>query len=103
AVKQSRGQRTVARSALLPNVSADLTQTLQKINLAAFGLQFPSGTAGLTIPTVIGPYTNVDLRARLSQTVLDLTALNNYRAAAETARADELTVEDFRDLVVLSF
>jgi outer membrane protein TolC len=39
---------------------------------------------------------------RLSQAVVDLTAWHNYRSASATARADELTIEDTRDLIVLA-
>src|SRR4051794_5298488 len=39
---QARGQYAVARSALLPNVSADLTGIRQQVNLAALGVQFAS-------------------------------------------------------------
>ena len=44
AVSHARGQRSLARSALLPNIVADLTGTRQELNLAALGLgtQFPS-------------------------------------------------------------
>lgn len=102
AVKQSRGQRTVARSSLLPNVNADLTETRQQVNLAAMGVRFSSPIPGFVFPTIVGPFNNIDLRARVSQTVVDLTAWNNYRAAAEAVRANELTVEDARDLLVLA-
>jgi len=101
AVEQARGQRGVARSALLPSLSADFTQTLQQVNLAALGVRFTSPIPGFTFPTVVGPFGYVDLRARVSQTVVDLTALRNYRSARETARGDELVLEDARDLVVL--
>src|SRR5438309_1713222 len=43
-----------------------------------------------------------DLRARLTQTVADFTALNNYRAAQESLRATQLSAQDARDLVVLA-
>jgi outer membrane protein TolC len=102
AVKQSRGQQAIARSQLMPNISADVTDSVQKINLAAYGFQFSSPIAGLTIPTVVGPYNNIDFRARISQSVVDMTALNNYRASMETLRAQELTAEDTRDLIVLA-
>lgn len=101
AVEQARGQQSVARSALLPSLSADFTQTLQQVNLAALGVRFTSPIPGFTFPTVVGPFGYVDLRARVSQTVVDLTALRNYRSARETARGDELVLEDARDLVVL--
>jgi outer membrane protein TolC len=101
-IKQARSQRTIARSVLLPNLAGDLTATLQQINLAAMGFQFENASPNFTIPTVVGPFHHVDLRARLSQSVFDLTSLNNYRASKETVRASELTGEDARDLVVLA-
>ena len=101
-VKQARGQRTIARSALLPTVMGDLTTTLQEINLAAMGLSFGSTIPNVTLPTVVGPFNFTDLRARLSQTLFDRTSWQTYQAAAESARATELSAEDARDLVVLA-
>ena len=66
----------------------DLTGTRQQINLASMGVRFNSPIPGFTFPTVVGPFNQVDLRARLSQTLLDLTAWNNYRASAETRPRD---------------
>jgi outer membrane protein TolC len=102
-VSQARGQRSLARSALLPNIVADLTGTRQEVNLAALGLgtQFTSPIPGFTFPTVVGPFNQIDIRARLSQSVFDRTAWNNYRAASETLRANELMVEDAHNIVVL--
>jgi outer membrane protein TolC len=103
AVHQARGQRTAARSTLLPNLVGTLTAAEEQINLAAVGLgSFASPIPGISFPKVVGPFGYVDLRARLSQTVLDLTAWNNYRAASQTARAGDLTMQDARDLVVLA-
>src|SRR6266849_1329206 len=101
-VKQARGQRSVARSALLPNMVGDLTGTRQQVNLNALGVRFASPIPGFQFPSVVGPFNNIDLRARLSQTVFDLTAWNNYRGAGATLRADELSVQDTRDLIVLA-
>jgi outer membrane protein TolC len=101
-VNQARGQRATARSALMPNVAADLTGIRQQINLAAAGFQFSSPIPGFDFPSVVGPFNQVDLRARVSQTVFDLTALNNYRATSNTLRANELSTEDAQNLVVLA-
>src|SRR5262249_16778753 len=49
-----------------------------------------------------GPFNLFDLRATLSQTVVDFTARNNYRAAAENLRASEFSGQDARDLVVFA-
>ncbi len=103
AVQQARGQGRVARSALLPNVNGSLSETVEKLNLAATGLHFnipPS--LGFSIPSIVGPFNYFDLRATLTQTVVDMTALNNYRAAKDNLRATELSAQDARDLVVLA-
>lgn len=101
-VRQAHGQRAIARSVLLPSIVADATGSRLKTNLAAAGITFSSPIPGFTFPTVVGPYNQVDFRARISQSLFDRTAWNNYRAAGETLRANELSVEDARDLVVLA-
>src|ERR1043165_8755052 len=101
AVRQARGQTKIARSVLLPNLNASLSETVQQTNLQALGVRFNFPVPGFTPPTIVGPFNFFDLRASLSQTVLDLTARNNYRASKEIARANELSVEDARDLIVL--
>lgn len=101
-VSQARGERTAARSPLLPNIATDVIFTRQQVNLAALGVQFDSPFPGFDFPTVVGPFNQVDVRARLSQTVFDRTAWNNYRASSETLRANELSAEDAHNLVVLA-
>lgn len=99
-VKQAHSQRTIARSALLPNIVGEMTAAVQELNLAAQGLNFfDSPIPGFSIPT-INRYHYVDFRARLSQNVLDMASLNTYRSAGEAARATELSADDTRDLVV---
>lgn len=101
-VEQARGQQRIARSALLPNIVADATGTRQTINLSALGFQFDSPLAGFSLPGVVGPFNQVDLRARLSQRIFDMPALNQLRAAEATSRASELSARDTRDVVVLA-
>lgn len=102
AVRQARGQAKVARSFLLPNLNGSLSETVQQTNLRALGVRLDIPIPGFSPPTVVGPFNYFDLRATLSQTVFDLTAKNNYRAAKDVARANELSVDDARDLVVLA-
>lgn len=101
ALRQSRGQTRVARSSLLPNLTATLSETAQQTNLAIVGIRFQSPIPGFSIPAVVGPYNYFDLRARLTQTIADLSAWKNYRSAEEVARANVYTLRDARDLVVL--
>lgn len=90
AVRDSHGQSRVARSALMPNLNGGVSEVVEQVNLSALGVRFQSPVPGLTIPSVVGPFNYFDLRARLSQTVADMTAWNNYRASLETVRANEL-------------
>lgn len=102
AAQQAHGQSRVARSALMPNVNGSLAETVEQVNLQAAGVRFRSPIPGFTFPTVVGPFNFFDLRARLSQSVVDLTALNNYRSSSDLVRANQLSVRDARDLVVLA-
>lgn len=99
---QAHGQNQVARSALLPNVSGNLTETVEQLNLQAVGLRFRSPIPGFSIPSVAGPFNLFELRANLSQTVADATAWNNYRSAREELRAVQLSAKDARELVVVA-
>jgi len=100
--EQSRGLRRSIRSALLPNLSINISEMVEQLNLQASGLQFNVPVPGILLPRVVGPFNVFDVRANLSQTLFDLTALNNYRASGESVRANELSAEDARDLVVLA-
>ena len=99
-VRQTSAQVTVARSALLPNINGNLSETVQQNDLAAMGLRI--SVPGFHIPTIAGPFNYFSLQASLSQTVANLTALDNYRAAQATARASQFSLQDARDLITLA-
>jgi outer membrane protein TolC len=100
AVRQARGQARAARSALLPNIRADVADTEETFNLRTVGINI--SVPGFSLPAIVGPFNVLDVRARLSQTIADFTSLNNYRAAREVARAGALSAQDAQDLVVLA-
>jgi len=103
AVRQARGQTRTARSALMPNLNSSLRESVQQNSLAAAGIRSPRIPGiGQLIPTITPPFNYFDLRATLSQSIADLTALNNYKAAGEIVKADQQYAEDARDLVVLA-
>src|SRR5258708_2579056 len=92
AVRQSRGQARAARSALLPHLNGALRETVEQVNLAASGVRFKAPIPGFNIPNVVGPFNysdHFDLRATLTQTVADMTALNNYRTTQQIHRANQ--------------
>jgi outer membrane protein TolC len=94
-VEAARGARLLALSQLLPKLSVGLNERQDQVNLAVFGFKGAPGT-----PTVVGPFNVFDVRAYLSQSILDFTALNRYRASVENAKAAQFANEGARDLVV---
>ncbi len=92
----ARGQKWKELSELLPNVTARVSESVVQENLAAQGLRFPG------FPTVVGPFGFSDARVYLSQSILNLKALNRERGAREDERAAQFSYKDARDLVVLA-
>ncbi len=90
----ARADRLRALAALMPNLSAGITESSNQISLASYGFKF-SG-----VPAVIGPFGVTDARATLDATVFDLNQSRNLKALAEQTRAAELSEKDGRDLVV---
>ena len=90
AVKTAHGAKWRALADLLPDVSANVGEARQVINLDAYG--FPGE------PSIIGPFNVFDARVGLSQPVLDMRALNDSRAASASERAEALGVRTARDL-----
>ena len=93
----ARAQYRRQLSALLPNVTGDVNESLNQINLAAFGIPLP---AGLKSP-VVGPFGIFDAHASMSETLLDFNEINKIHAASENERAAKFGVQDARELVVL--
>ena len=89
----ARGARWRALEDLLPNAAATLSEHRTVINLAVFGFK--------TDPSIIGPFNIFDARVGVSQPIIDLRALNDYRAAALNEKAEARGIKSARDLVVL--
>ena len=96
AVRQAKGQVRVARSALLPNLNGGFRENYLTEDLAALGIRVPF------LPSVVGPINYFDLRATLTQSFVDMTSLNNYRASQEVVKAQDQAVQDARDTIVLA-
>jgi outer membrane protein TolC len=89
----ARGARWRALAELLPDTSGSLSARRQVLNLEAFG--FPAK------PSIVGPFNVYDARVSLSESVVDLSAMNDARAAALNEKAAKYGVKTARDLVVL--
>ena len=95
-IRVNTAARVRALSELLPKVNAGITQTIQQINLAAFGF---SGFPG--VPPVVGPFSLFDARARYSHQLFDSRLLHELRAETERVSASNYALQDVRELIVL--
>jgi outer membrane protein TolC len=98
-LRSSRGARWQQLSNLLPNITTTSYVNASQVDLAEFGFaSFP----GVSIPTIVGPFAYVDSRAYLTQSMLDLKAIDKTHATTQNVKAAEYTYKDARDLVVLA-
>src|SRR6202167_4009870 len=103
ASQQARAQRIVARSSLLPNLSAGLSENAAKIDLQAEGLSASAfGASEFSFPATVGPFHYYDIRGSLQQDLMDLPAVHNYRSARQSADAAGLDARQAREEVVLA-
>jgi len=99
-VGRAQGARWRALAELLPNVSGRVSETRQKLNLAAFGFGSEPGSPFANFPSIVGPFNVFDARIYLSQTVLNFGALNGARAEAHNVEAARFTFKSARDFVI---
>jgi outer membrane protein TolC/anti-anti-sigma regulatory factor len=92
----ARGQRLLALSKLLPQVSASASENVTQANLATLGIK------KLPIPNVIGPYSYSTVDANLSQTLFSFESIQRFRAARTAEQAAQLNYRDILDVVTLT-
>ncbi len=95
-VQITRGQRLIALSNLLPEVSAGVYENVAQTSLATFGFKLPG------VPTVIGPYSYSTVEASLSQTLFSFESIQRFRAARTAEQAARLSYQDILDVVTLT-
>jgi outer membrane protein TolC len=98
ASESARGQRLRVLSALLPQLNAQVGETIEQLNLKTIG--FNLTIPGVNIPNIVGPFHFTDARAYATWNAFDYSARKDYRSAVESRRAAQLSVMDARDLVV---
>ncbi len=96
AQQSAQGQQMEQLQALLPTVTGDASIEAEQIDLAAFGLKFPG------LNPIIGPFQVIDFRAYLTQSLVNVPALEEYIAAKHNFAAAKLTAQDAREMVVLT-
>jgi outer membrane protein TolC len=99
-VGRAQGARWRMLSELLPNVNGRISETREKINLAAFGFGPSSGGPFAEIPSIVGPFNVFDARVYLSQAVIDFGAINDARSEAHNVSAAQYTYHGARSFVI---
>jgi outer membrane protein TolC len=99
-VSQSQQERMIARSALLPQVGARASETVNRLNLAAsIGFSFPG------FAQHVGPFYVVQAGVGVTAPVFDLTLWRRYRSSqigVDSVRAQEVSVREESVLLVVS-
>jgi outer membrane protein TolC len=95
----ARGQRLLALSNLLPQVSAGASENVQQVNLATFGFNKFKFEG---IPTVVGPFSYSSVDASISQTLFSFESIQRFRAARTAEQAAQLSYQDILDVVTLT-
>jgi outer membrane protein TolC len=93
----ARGRRLLALSKLLPQVSAGLSENVEQLSLATFGLQQIPG-----IPNIVGPFSYTSVEATASQTIFSFESIQRFRAARTAEQAAQLSYQDILDAVTLT-
>jgi len=94
------GERWQQLSALLPHVTAGPYVDVSKTNLSEVGFAFK--LQGVNFPVAVGPFSYLDARANISQSLFDWKSVNKTLAAGQSLKSQEYTYKDARDLVVLA-
>jgi outer membrane protein TolC len=104
----ARGERWKQLSSLLPDLSANLAESVQTESLAALGFNklapilTPAGTSASRFPRLIPAFNYFDARASLSQSIFNFKNLERERAASENVRAEQFNYKDAREIMVLA-
>lgn len=97
--RQAKARADQARSALLPTVEATVGQQNLTRNLEALGIRFALPLPGFRLPSRVGPFTVVDARATLSQSLFDASSIERFEAARAGVTAADAESESVRDQV----
>lgn len=95
-VTTARGERLLALSNLLPQVSAGVTENVNQVSIATLGIKnVPQ------IPRVIGPFSYSSADASVSATLFNFSSIQRFRAARTAEAASKLSYQDTLDAVTL--
>jgi outer membrane protein TolC len=93
----ARGERLLALSQLLPQISAEVSETAQQLSLATLGVrkELPQ------LPPVIGPFAYSLVQGNVSATLFSYESIQHFRSAQTAQQAANLSYQDILDVVTL--
>ena len=97
--RAARGQRLLALSSLLPQVSAGVNENVAQVSFTALGLgaiKIPG------IPAIAGPFSYSTASASLSQTLFSFESIQRFRSARTAEQAAALSYRDTLDVITLT-
>lgn len=100
-IREAQGRAAEARSALLPNFDATISEQSAVRNLKTFGLDFSTLKLPVPIafPSVVGPFHIFDVRVAGSQSVFDFSSIRRFQAARVAVDATKAQARGTRDQV----
>jgi len=100
-LKQAESRADESRAALLPDFEGSIEYQNETVNLKAFGIDFPKLPAnfGFNIPSFVGPFSVLDARATVNQTVFDFSSIRRYQASKVAIEATKADNDGTRDQV----
>jgi outer membrane protein TolC len=99
ALKQAQSRSAQARAALLPDLEASLTDRDQTANLAAMGIHITLPIPGFQFPTFVGPFTTMDARATVTQSVFDFSSIRRFQASKVGVSAAKSDIDSTEEQV----
>ena len=91
----ARGERLIALSQLLPQISAGVSETAEQLSVATLGIKAP------VIPPVIGPFAYSSVQATVTWTLFSYESIQRFRSARTAEEAAKLSYQDILDAVTL--
>ncbi len=90
--RAAHAARLRSLNALLPNLTARISYSVEQINLRAQGFNF--SFPGVNIPTIVGPFGVEDARAYLSQEIFNWSDIQAWKSASESEKASQYTYRE---------
>jgi outer membrane protein TolC len=100
-IVEAQGRASEARSALLPNFDASISEQSEVRNLKALGLNFAAFNLPIpfSIPSIVGPFNVFDVRVSGTQNVFDLSSIRRFQAARVAVDVTKAQARGARDQV----